>query len=221
MAVNLINVGQIANDGTGDDLREAMIKINENFEILDLTIGATSTASNLGTVGQGLFSASINDELQFKKLNSGTGIALSSDFEKVTVSNTGVVSLAITTDGGATLLEGSAALTIQGGPGISTRIVDGNLVINNTYLAELSQDITPELGGNLNAGGYDILNVGNLTGLVNGVDPAAYAVYFENIELGGILFSVTNTIELLTATSDFDLGTFTNPSAISIDEGVI
>jgi len=221
MAVNLINLGQIANDGTGDDLREAMIKINQNFEELDLSIGLTATASNLGTVGQGLFSASINNDLQFKKLAAGDGIALTSDFENVTVSNSGLIQLAITTDGGATLLEGSAALTIQGGPGISTRIVNGDLVINNDYLAELSQDITPELSGNLNAGGYDILNVGNLTGLVNGVDPAAYAVYFENIELGGILFSVTNTIELLTATSDFDLGTFTNPSAINIDEGVI
>ena len=31
MAINYIDVGIIANDGTGDDLREAFIKVNENF----------------------------------------------------------------------------------------------------------------------------------------------------------------------------------------------
>ena len=35
MAINPINVGNAANDGTGDDLREAFIKINQNFQLLD------------------------------------------------------------------------------------------------------------------------------------------------------------------------------------------
>ena len=30
MAVTSINVGTLANDGTGDDLREAFIKVNNN-----------------------------------------------------------------------------------------------------------------------------------------------------------------------------------------------
>jgi len=44
MAISLINVGQIANDGTGDDLREAFIKINQNFEELDLRDDEQTTA---------------------------------------------------------------------------------------------------------------------------------------------------------------------------------
>ena len=47
MAVQLINIGNIANDGTGDDLREAMIKINSNFEEIDLRDDEQTTASNL------------------------------------------------------------------------------------------------------------------------------------------------------------------------------
>ena len=35
MTVQLINIGNVANDGTGDDLREAFIKVNDNFEDLD------------------------------------------------------------------------------------------------------------------------------------------------------------------------------------------
>ena len=31
MANSVINIGQLANDGTGDDLREAFIKVNNNF----------------------------------------------------------------------------------------------------------------------------------------------------------------------------------------------
>ena len=31
MAVQTINIGQIANDGTGDDLRVAFAKVNSNF----------------------------------------------------------------------------------------------------------------------------------------------------------------------------------------------
>ena len=36
MTIQNINIGNIANDGTGDDLREAFRKVNENFDELDL-----------------------------------------------------------------------------------------------------------------------------------------------------------------------------------------
>ena len=35
MAIQTINIGNIANDGTGDDLREAFIKVNNNFTELN------------------------------------------------------------------------------------------------------------------------------------------------------------------------------------------
>ena len=34
MANSIINIGTLANDGTGDDLREAFIKVNNNFSEL-------------------------------------------------------------------------------------------------------------------------------------------------------------------------------------------
>ena len=58
MAVQLINIGNVANDGTGDDLREAFIKTNANFEELDLRDDEQTTVSNLGEVGEGLFGIS-------------------------------------------------------------------------------------------------------------------------------------------------------------------
>jgi len=51
--IQTINIGNIVNDGLGDDLRTAFQKVNANFATLntDLTI----TASNLGTVGEPVF----------------------------------------------------------------------------------------------------------------------------------------------------------------------
>lgn len=46
MAIQTINLGTYANDGTGDDLRSAFTKVNNNLTEIDLTrvIGA----DNLG-----------------------------------------------------------------------------------------------------------------------------------------------------------------------------
>ena len=71
MAIQLIDIGQVANDGSGDDLREAFIKVNQNFEELDLRDDEQTTASNIGGAGGvGVFSNRVNYDLQFKKLES-------------------------------------------------------------------------------------------------------------------------------------------------------
>jgi hypothetical protein len=232
MAIQLINIGQIANDGTGDDLREAMIKINQNFEELDLRDDEQTTASNLGAVGEGLFFNRVNYDLQFKKIAAGDNITLSADNEKIVINASNVVTdITVDADSGSVVLDTSASLTIAGGDGISTSIVDGVLTITNQYVSEIVEDTTPQLGGDLDAQGFNILNLGtatgsfvgnltgNVTGLVNGIDPAATAYYFNNIDLGNISLNITNIIELLAATVDIDLGTAGNPAPFNIDLG--
>ena len=44
MAIQTINIGQNVNDGTGDDLRTAFDKVNDNFTYLDGLGGETNTA---------------------------------------------------------------------------------------------------------------------------------------------------------------------------------
>lgn len=228
MAIQLINIGQIANDGTGDDLREAMIKINQNFEELDLRDDEQTTASNLGSIGEGIFSNRINYDLQFKKIAGGDNITLSADNEKIAINASNVVTdITVNADVGSVVLDTSSSINISGGAGISTSIVDGVLTITNEYVSEIVEDTTPQLGGNLDAQGFDILNagtvtgsfVGSLSGLVNGVDPAATAYYFNNIDLGNISLNITNIIELLAITVDINLGTVGNPAPFNIDLG--
>lgn len=68
MTLQTINLGNYANDGTGDDLRTAFQKVNANFSEL-YSEAAISTARNLGS-GVGLFSAKDGINLDFKTLTS-------------------------------------------------------------------------------------------------------------------------------------------------------
>jgi len=45
MSIKKINVGAVQNDGTGDPLRDAFVKVNENFEELEGSVGSVSAAN--------------------------------------------------------------------------------------------------------------------------------------------------------------------------------
>jgi hypothetical protein len=91
MAIEIINVGTSANDGTGDPLRDAFIKCNDNFEELDTTKQNTLTnpvtgtgangqvafwnATNTQTGDNGLFWDNTNKRLEIFNSSVGVGIA--------------------------------------------------------------------------------------------------------------------------------------------------
>lgn len=230
MAVQLINIGRIANDGTGDDLREAFVKINQNFEEIDLRDDEQTTASNLGAIGQSIFANKVNYDLQFKKIAGGDNIILASDDNKITI--TAQQTLTINADTGTSDIVGSTDVTIAGGDGISTSITDGVLTITNDYVSELVEDTTPVLGGNLDAAGFNITNVGtisaasvqgnftgNLQGLVYGKDIRDITYNFENFDFGNISATITNIFDWIVLSLDVDLGTITQPDPRTIDFG--
>lgn len=68
MTIQTINLGNYANDGTGDDLRTAFEKVNSNFDILRYEITGAST---LGT-GMSVFAQKNPTQpiLEFKSLTS-------------------------------------------------------------------------------------------------------------------------------------------------------
>jgi hypothetical protein len=51
MAIEVINVGTTPNDGTGDGLRTAYIKCNNNFAFLNTFISNYAPTFNTGSVG--------------------------------------------------------------------------------------------------------------------------------------------------------------------------
>jgi len=195
MAVQLINIGNIANDGTGDDLREAFIKTNANFEELDLRDDEKTTATNLGDSGQGLFVQRLNYDLQFKKIVGGAGLTLSVTDDNITINNNKVYDLTQTavSDNNyvtkqydfedARILYNNVYDTLEDLPSATTYhglfahvhstggayYSHGGAWIElalKSDIPEISDDTTPQLGGDLDGGGYDITNVNDIT--ING-----------------------------------------------------
>jgi len=78
MAQLNINIGSNANDGTGDDLRAAMVKINTNFTEL---YSSSPVSSQISITGNEIFTNQSNANL--KLTASGTGVI---EFEAVQIS---------------------------------------------------------------------------------------------------------------------------------------
>ena len=85
MAVELVNIGRIANDGTGDDLREAFIKINRSLEDLDLRIDDKTEGLNLGT-GAGVFKQRTGYNLEFKSILGSNDITVTNNPNEIVLS---------------------------------------------------------------------------------------------------------------------------------------
>lgn len=237
MAIELINIGQIANDGTGDDLREAFIKVNRNFEDLDLRDNEKTTVTNLGT-GEGIFDNILNFDIRLKSISAGDDISVTSTPEgEIVISNTKNTfsQIDINTEDGEYAVQPGQKLNIYGFEGIDTYVQDNAVYIKNTARTKLQADRDPVLGGNLDANALDInaVNVitansfvgtltGNVVGTINGYDPASIAPYFDNyFDFGEIGRTVNGIIDWLIEDADVDFGTFLLPDPRTIELGSI
>jgi len=122
MAKQNINIGVEGNDGTGDSIRDAFRKANENFTEL------------YAVFGQG-------GQIAFTSLSD-------------TPDTLGIFKLPISNSTGTEL----EMRSLSGGVGISVSLATaGQIVISNTG-SELVDDLSPSLGGPLNANGFAVGN---------------------------------------------------------------
>jgi hypothetical protein len=129
--ISTINIGNIVNDGLGDDLRTAFQKVNANFATLnnDLTI----TASNLGTVGEPVFKQKSGVNLEFKRLVAGNKIAITSSPDSLLITSTvGTSFTRITTQSGFIDADDHEFVTIQGDNDITVTAVDDIITVSTT-----------------------------------------------------------------------------------------
>ena len=70
MAQQTINIGSTANDGTGDQLRTAFDKVNDNFNEIYTELGGTSL-SNISISGNTISTDNTNGDLTLDP--NGTG----------------------------------------------------------------------------------------------------------------------------------------------------
>lgn len=121
MTVQTINIGNVVNDGLGDDLRTAFQKVNANFTELNSSL--TITASNVGLVGVSVFKEKQGVDLKFRKLVSGTKMLLDENADTITVNNTAPDAfIRVDTDAGVMLASTHQQITMAGtaAPGSTT-----------------------------------------------------------------------------------------------------
>jgi hypothetical protein len=233
MTISRINVGNIANDGTGDDLRQAFVKVNNNFDELDQRVVPQNNAANLGT-GTGVFYTKEGNTLNFRSLIAGDNMSLASDGTSITITNNGAIT--VRTDGNTLSLTGAGrSFGINGGQNITTSLTSNNINVALDATDLLFQDKNPSLGAALNANSFNInsvntLNaitinassiVGPLTGTVNGVDITELSQIVNGADYGLISDNITTSVELLFRATLIDYGTITSPSALVSDYGTL
>jgi hypothetical protein len=229
MAIELVNIGRIANDGTGDDLREAFAKINRSLEELDLRIDDKTEGVNVGTGAGKIFRRRNGYDLEFKTLVAGNGINLTNNETSIEIKLDDTIGgLAISTENGAFVNNPGDVLTITGGTGVTVTAREQNNSVTIDAANLLADDPTPALGATLNANNNDIINVdtifaNNIESLVYNYDIRELGSLFDNFDFGSIVVAANapNFLDFIRTTIDVDMGTITSPSSATVDFGPI
>jgi hypothetical protein len=190
--IDIINVGNIANDGTGDDLREAFIKVNDNFDFVFTRLGESTAGENIGLTGEDVFIGLDGTTLQFRKINGDDAI-------KIVV-------------GADDSLQAQFAPTADvdfNGQGIT----NADVITANEFVGDFTGELTGSVVGTVRSAGniadFPPVDVSLLNRQVNTFDYGIVAPVF------------TNPIAYLLQEIGTDLGTFTSPNPVSIDAGTI
>jgi hypothetical protein len=132
MTIQTINIGNVVNDGLGDDLRTAFQKVNANFT--DLYSSLTPTMSNVGSTGAGIFKEKAGNEFKLKRLVAGNKMFINELTDSIIFTNNQPGAFeTITTNSGIMDADNYPNISIVGGNDITT-FVQGDAVKINTVL---------------------------------------------------------------------------------------
>ena len=174
MAIQNINLGTYANDGTGDDLRAAFTKVNDNFDYIDTF--AVISGTNLGA-GAPVFKTANGGALQFRTIAAGTNLTVSYDDNVITVAannpfvgnvtgNASTVTNGVYTTSSINALADVDTVSVAPTNGQSLVWNSGTsqwkpATVSGSGLTDIVNDTTPQLGGNLDVNGRSIVSSSN------------------------------------------------------------
>jgi hypothetical protein len=203
MSLQTINLGTLANDGTGDDLRTAFEKVINNFNYLQEQLSFEVQGENVGT-GIGVYHNKFDNLLEFNSFVSGNNIRLTLSENNIIV---------------AVNMDSDLVMNRQ-------RILDsGNIELNQesaligNVVGNLTGSVTPLPGNPI---GY-----GNIVGnggpaLVDGISVVDIARPIQNFDFGFITNNnFDNSVDYMLFVAGMDLGTITAPAPFTIDFGTI
>ncbi len=169
MPIQYVNIGTNPNDGTGDDLRSAFLKVNDNFQFLASIGGETNVGANLGGGSGQVYAGKTNETLNFRSIagDVSSGITVNQSGNVITISSTFSTPASITKlvseDNNGVFLTTSpgAEFRFNGTGGVTTSLNANVLTIDGQF--SLIQDTLPLLGGNLDLNGSNIGGLGNIS----------------------------------------------------------
>lgn len=222
MNISLIDIGAVANDGTGDDIRTAFIKVNENFVELETSIDASTVAANIGN-GEGIFKEKVENELRFRSIGvaddklsittEGNTVVIDTNFEDKTLRIGGIEVIGnnngtITTIGQNSIESGLFRGNLIGNVVGSVHPTEpdyiigrGNIIGVNAEVGELDPDYQPAR--------IDGIAVKDLNSTIN------------NFDFGTLDKTYTSAFTYLLDQVGMDLGTFISPASFDIELGTL
>ena len=223
MARQQINIGSSANDGTGDPLRTAFDKINDNVSEIYTNLGGDSL-SNLGHTGNTLQSLDTNGNIVLSPNGTGTvelpaisfndnNITGSRSNENLNISASGTgnvnVASAMTTIGQTI----TGDVDITGNSTVSGNITAGtigvgdiNITADGTITSDSNGDIVVSPGGT----GSVIASGLRIKGTSISADDSSVVNINETLNTGNITASDVNTSTATITTATITTGTVTN-----------
>jgi hypothetical protein len=148
MPIQTIDLGNYANDGTGDDLRTAFEKVNYNFSQLSQT--TVNNAANLGA-GAPVYASKTGETLNFRSLVAGSNTTISYDANTITINT-----------GGGFLFE-DLNLNNNSIIGNGNINFNGNLTVGNNGLVTLGSVNNVKISGGANGQVLSTDGLGNLS----------------------------------------------------------
>jgi hypothetical protein len=249
LQVNLVNLGSYPNDGTGDDLRSAFVKSNENFQ--SIAENVVLNAANLGN-GTPLFLDKDGNTLRFRSISSANAnMSVSYDSDSITLNVVDSIN-SLVEDPNPTLagtlilngndIEGFGNIDITGD--ITADTITGNFIgsfsgdISGNINGNLTGDVTGNVTGQVsNINNHNLEDLGNVTSVVptNGQalvwNGSAWTPgnvetsngptpSFNNYDFG-LLSGVRNSFDLIMQFTSVDFGSIYDSTSIKLDLGPI
>jgi hypothetical protein len=213
-----INVGSIANDGTGDDLLSAFIKVKNNFNYVENHINSVinTVAENIGT-GTGIYFNKVDNSLQFKSITGLNGIKIANTNNTIEIYND-FTNISIT--------------------GVNSITSTGTISADGGFVGELTGDVEGNVLGTVYAATGPVAVFGDIVGprglITNIGDPLYYPAHVDGIaiqdfyrhsttfDFGNIKNQTfTSPLAYLITQIGVDMGTITNPATFNIDVGAL
>ena len=212
MTLQVINLGNVANDGAGDDLRTAFVKVNANFSALEIA-AADTTGTNLGSIGANVFKEVVDNNMRFRKLVSGYNISVVETDNTIEFSMSGANNIIVVSDNGSLIATPGGSINIVGGAGITVTASENTKTL--TIVGGVINEPAPTLGADLNANGKNITNINN----INGTSWDNMIGKLFNMDFGQIPNSIDNMLDFIVRFVDVDMGSISAPAAYIIDMG--